>query len=138
VPIVIDANIAVAWFRPVASAFADAVLHELSERGAIVPALWRWEVQEVLRRLEGSGNLTITIEAAIGEMTQLPISIDDQLLGLFGDDLSLARKHGLSVYDTAYLELALRHKAPLATLDKKLAAAATGAGAGFSISGPDS
>jgi predicted nucleic acid-binding protein len=40
----------------------------------------------------------------------------------------LAIKHALSAYDAAYLHLALREHAPLATLDKKLAAAAEAEG----------
>jgi predicted nucleic acid-binding protein len=42
--------------------------------------------------------------------------------------LSLARRHGLAVYDALYLELAIRHSASLATLDKHLATAAQVAG----------
>ena len=38
---------------------------------------------------------------------------------------SLANDHNLSVYDAAYLELALRHHVPLATLDADLRKAAT-------------
>ncbi len=34
--------------------------------------------------------------------------------------MSLARLHRLSVYDAAYLELALRQECPLATLDGDL------------------
>ena len=41
---------------------------------------------------------------------------------------ALARRHGLSGYDAAYLETAMRRRAKLATLDRKLAAAATGEG----------
>jgi predicted nucleic acid-binding protein len=36
----------------------------------------------------------------------------------------LAIEHGLTAYDAAYLDLALRERLPLATLDKMLAAAA--------------
>jgi predicted nucleic acid-binding protein len=36
--------------------------------------------------------------------------------------------HRLSAYDAAYLELALRHGLPLATLDDKLKAASAAAG----------
>jgi len=36
----------------------------------------------------------------------------------------LAIRHGLSAYDAAYLDLALRQHLPLATLDKNLAIAA--------------
>jgi predicted nucleic acid-binding protein len=37
-----------------------------------------------------------------------------------GDTLQLARRFKLSVYDAAYLELALRNGLPLATLDDDL------------------
>jgi len=42
--------------------------------------------------------------------------------------LALAREHGLSAYDAAYLELAIRAGAPVATLDNVLRAAARKAG----------
>jgi predicted nucleic acid-binding protein len=130
-PIVIDANIAIAWFRADASELADAALDALSEHGAVVPALWRWEVQDVLRRLAEGGHLMLTVEAALAEIRQLPITIDDVVSGLFGDETALSKKYQLSVYDAAYLEVALRHRLPLATSDKKLAAAAKVAGAAF-------
>jgi len=130
-PIIIDANIAIAWFRADANKLADAALDEISEHGAVVPALWRWEVQDVLRRLAREGHLTLSVEAALAEMRQLPITIDDAVTGLFGDETAIAKKYQLSVYDAAYLEVALRHRLPLATSDKKLAAAAKIAGAAF-------
>jgi len=42
--------------------------------------------------------------------------------------LPLARDYGLSAYDAAYLELAIRHSVPLATLDRNLQKAAKRAG----------
>jgi predicted nucleic acid-binding protein len=131
VPIVIDANIAIAWFRKDASDLAELALDVLSEHGAVVPALWRWEVQDVLRRLAEGGHLTISVDAALAEMRNLPITIDDIVSGLFGGEAALAKQHGLSVYDAAYLDVALRHRLPLATIDKKLAAAAKVVGASF-------
>jgi predicted nucleic acid-binding protein len=130
-PIVIDANIAIAWFRPDATKLADAALYALCEHGAVVPALWRWEVQDVLRRLARDGRLTISVQSALAEMRQLPITVDDEVTRLFGDESALAKQHGLSVYAAAYLDVALRHRLPLATIDKKLAAAAKVSGAGF-------
>jgi predicted nucleic acid-binding protein len=129
--IVIDANIAIGWFRPVVDEAAEAALDILSVDGAIVPALWRWEVQDVLRRLGDSGKLTLPVEAALDEMRQLPITIDDGISGLFGDALALAKQYNLTVYDASYLELAIRHRLPLATFDKRLATAAKRAGADF-------
>ena len=46
---------------------------------------------------------------------------------------SLARKHHLAAYDAAYLDLALREKLPLATLDQDLKRAALSA-PGHSVS----
>ncbi len=130
--IVIDANIAIAWFRPTPSKLADAALEELSKQGAVVPGLWRWEVQDVLRRLSDTGHLKIPVEDALEEIRQLPISIDaDTPFGLFGNELALARRHALSVYDAAYLDVSLRHHMRLATIDKQLAAAAKLAGLSF-------
>ena len=40
----------------------------------------------------------------------------------------LACQHGLTLYDAAYLELALRRRLPLASLDKQFCAAATAEG----------
>ena len=42
-----------------------------------------------------------------------------------------SRRHGLTVYDSGYLELAIRRRLPLATLDRKLASAARNEGAGL-------
>ena len=42
--------------------------------------------------------------------------------------MALARKHGLTAYDAAYLDLALRLAVPLATLDRALARAAKAEG----------
>ena len=42
--------------------------------------------------------------------------------------VALARAHGLTAYDAAYLELALRTGLPLATLDTRLGSAARVAG----------
>jgi predicted nucleic acid-binding protein len=131
VPIVIDANIAIGWFRAPASGIVDAALDAVCEHGAVVPALWRWEVGDVLRRLQHAGLLEISPDVAMREMSQLPITIDDQFLGLFGNEIALSTQHALSVYDAAYLELAVRRGVALATLDKKLAAAATSAGVAF-------
>jgi predicted nucleic acid-binding protein len=130
-PIVIDANIAIRWFGVPKDAIADSALGELCEQGAVVPALWRWEVQDVLRRLHAAGHLPVPVEAALDEMAQLPITVDDQHIGLFGDELALAKQFELSVYDASYLELAVRRGIRLATIDKKLASAAKTAGVAY-------
>ena len=47
---------------------------------------------------------------------------------LDADVSAFARKHRLTFYDAAYLELAQRHDIALATLDEKLASAARNEG----------
>lgn len=58
---------------------------------------------------------------------RLPIRLDFEFVE--ADIMRLARSYGLSAYDAAYLELAVRLGLPLATLDARLAQAAIAAGA---------
>jgi predicted nucleic acid-binding protein len=59
----------------------------------------------------------------------LPIEIDDETAGPSWAAMApLAESHRLTVYDAAYLELAMRRDLPLATRDEVLIAAANGAG----------
>lgn len=125
--IVIDANVAVEWFLPNRNQVAEIALDKVVAEGAIVPALWRWEVQDVLRRLHLAGRLSKPIAFIRTELRELPIIVDDELTSLFGDEATIAARYNLTVYDAAYLELALRLRAPLATNDKTLAAAAKAA-----------
>jgi predicted nucleic acid-binding protein len=127
VPIVIDANVAVDWFLEAPSEAAEAALDALVTEGAIVPALWRWEVQDVVRRLHLAGRLTKPVDFIRTELRALPIAVDNELTRHFGDEAELAARYRLTVYDAAYLELALRLHVPLATTDKALAAAAKAA-----------
>ena len=58
-------------------------------------------------------------------LSALPIAVDAKTPGAaFNEVLSLARSHGLTAYDAAYLELAIRLGLPLATLDDALKRAA--------------
>ena len=56
-------------------------------------------------------------------------------LRAIGAIVLLGREHGLSSYDTAYLELAMRESVPLASLDRSLRLAAEGSG--VSLLGPE-
>ena len=59
----------------------------------------------------------------------LPIEIEAVSLSrVWGSALALAGRYDPSDYDATYLELALRMRLPLATLDRALAAAAKVAG----------
>jgi predicted nucleic acid-binding protein len=127
VPIVLDANVAVDWFLPNPNQLAETALDLVVAEGAVVPALWRWEVQDVLRRLSLASRLTKSVGFIRTELRELPIAVDDELISLFGEEAAVAERYNLSVSDAAYLELALRLRVPLATNDRSLSAAAKAA-----------
>jgi predicted nucleic acid-binding protein len=68
-------------------------------------------------------------DGALSTITMLPIKVDAEAdRKAWSDTLHLAERHGLTVYDASYLEIASRRKIPLATLDRQLRAAATSEG----------
>ena len=116
-----------AWFFPdEATAHTDALLERVRREGAVAPAIWPLEVANVMLFGEKRGRVTASdTDDFIALLGLLPILVDDQAPGLaFATILPLARRHKLTVYDAAYLELALRLGLPLATLDKELRLAA--------------
>jgi predicted nucleic acid-binding protein len=130
---VLDASVALAWFLDRAPApYADHV-RQLLLRGnrAVVPALWQLEIANGFITAERRGILTasdttealrdldLVIAQAI-ENSQDPISMRRAL--------HAGRKFGLTAYDAVYLETALGQGLPLATLDRRLTAAASKAG----------
>jgi predicted nucleic acid-binding protein len=124
-PFVIDASITGAWMLPdELHPLAEDCQKSLAIDHALVPAVWWFEIRNLLIVSELRGRLDRTATSkALDIISVYPIvrdqSPDEAAL------LNLARIHGLTVYDAAYLELAIRAKMSIATLDKKLAAAAT-------------
>jgi len=85
--------------------------------------LWWCELRNVLVLGERRGRLTERQTVRfLRELSQLSTTLDatPDETGL----MALARRHRLTVYDAAYLELALREQVPLATLDGALPDAA--------------
>jgi len=130
-PFVLDCSVALAWIMPdEQDRRADAILEHLRADVAVVPTLWRLEVGNVL--LMGIRRNRITeseAEQAIRDLRALPIEVDQSTHEhAFGKTGELAMQHRLTMYDAAYLELALRRNIRLATLDGALAAAGRAAG----------
>ena len=123
-PFVVDASIAGAWILPdEAHPLADECQRSLAVDHALVPAVWWFEIRNLLIVSERRGRLDRNATAkALDIVATYPIVQDQSPDG--AAVLHLARTHGLTVYDAAYLELAVRAKVPIATLDKRLAAAA--------------
>jgi predicted nucleic acid-binding protein len=78
-------------------------------------------------RSGGAGRFTADGPAErLNALYDLPIRTDTE--PDLDIEFALAERHGLSFYDAVYLELAKRHTAPIATLDKALARAAEAEG----------
>lgn len=129
--VVLDASVALAWCFPgEASDYADGVLVALEGQAILVPAVWGLEVANAVLAGERAKRLRQPeIRRFTTFLDNLSLVQDVQPVG---DNVSkilpLARQYSLSAYDAAYLELSIRHSAPLATLDGKLQRAAQKAG----------
>ncbi len=122
---VIDASVTLACcFADEQDPFSVGVLRLLNTWDAVAPAILApGSRQRLSHRGAGRGRLkpARTRELA-AEIEALGVIVDPTHWSLAsGSILNLAREHKLSAYDAAYLELALREKAPLATLDEALA-----------------
>ncbi len=128
---VLDNSVAMRWcFENAAHAYADGILNRVaSGEDALVPVLWFYEASAVLAREQNRGTLAAPkADQFIAELKALRIVADAESAERVFDDVHrLALRH-LTSYDAAYLELALRHGLPLATLDDELIRASKVAG----------
>ena len=130
-PFVLDCSVTMAWILPDdAESGAEALGESLVETTAVVPGLWPVEVANVLLVATRRGRIEEEVwPDLLDRLAALPIETDPETgVRAWTDSLRVARDHQLSVYDAAYLELAMRRRIPLATLDGDLAAAARRAG----------
>jgi predicted nucleic acid-binding protein len=127
VSFVLDASVAICWaMHDESDARADAAQARALTDRVIVPALWWYEVRNILVLNERRGRISQADSELFLESTgSLP---DTTFPQDSRETLQLARKHGLSVYDAAYLALAKSNRVPLATLDRALEAAAIAEG----------
>ena len=110
--------------------YADSVLSSGGTATILVPTHCHLEVTNALLMAERRNRTTeADTMRALALLRRLPIEVDFLASDLSSSQvLSLARSHGLTVYDAAYLEVSIREGLPLATLDAKLAAALVSAG----------
>lgn len=130
--VVTDCSLTMAWcFEDEATPQTDQILDAFTQGSeALVPAHWSLEVANTL--LGAQRAKRITGDRCVQFVTlleTLPISVDHETAtrGL-GRIHALAQETGLTSYDAAYLELAIRKGAPLASLDNALRAAASARG----------
>jgi len=130
---VLDASIVLTWCFPDEEA---QKAEEIAERIAagervIVPAFWRHEMLNALLVGEKRKRLTPELTRAfIDDLDRLPVDMDLPASSpvVFNATQALCRKHGLTAYDAAYLEIAMREKNALATVDEDLRRAAVAEG----------
>ncbi len=124
---VLDASMTMSWcFDDESTPFTRSALATLLETYAEVPALWPIEVANVLAMGERKKRIDRDDSALfLRRLIRLDIRVQPELSVVEIEDLlTLTRRHGLTGYDAAYLELARRKRLPLATFDKDLLRAA--------------
>lgn len=127
--IVLDASTVLTWCFPDEEAQKALEISELIAGGdrVSVPAFWRHEVLNALLVGEKRKRLTLELtQAFIADLDRLPVDADSRATSaiVFGKTQELCRKHGLTAYDAAYLEIAMRENCALATVDEDLKSAA--------------
>jgi predicted nucleic acid-binding protein len=129
---VIDCSFAAALFLPdKASSRVNRFFSEHSDSRTLhVPMLWWYEMTNVLCVAERKKMLKeVDVQRITGLLSRFPLETDEAWGFPYIRRLyEVARTYGLSSYDAAYLELAIRIDAQLATLDKELIAAASACG----------
>jgi predicted nucleic acid-binding protein len=125
---VADSSVGVAWaVLSQSSPAAERLLDEVaSGRPFVVPALWPFEVANslvvLMRRKRITAEQCARARRALSHLR--PVVDDEGPRTALGRVSDVAEENGLSVYDAAYLELALRRGLPLASRDADLNRAA--------------
>jgi len=137
VSLVLDPSVVAGWFiGDESSSFTEAALSAVAASGALVPSLWPCEVTNMFLMAERRGRIS-TEDVALALESLAALSIDVRPTSATRDPAALARiarEYRLSAYDASYLEVALRSRSSLATLDLALRRAAERAGVGlFSV-----
>lgn len=128
---VVDASVIASNALPdESSEKAEALVRLIDAAGAEAPGFFPVEIANTLlfavRRKRIDHNER---RLALAAIASLDIRLDDETASRAWLTTSeVAVLHGLTAYDAAYLELALRKNIPLATLDSRLADAARAAG----------
>jgi predicted nucleic acid-binding protein len=127
--VVLDNSAAIAMLAPDEQddAYTRKLLLQTDRVRFITPILWRYEFANALRMLQKRNRM------AEHEFSQLFEDLDALEIEVVHDAQepstlrNISLQHGVTAYDAAYLELALRRNVSIATCDKQLKAAAIAA-----------
>jgi len=130
-PVVVDASFALAWcFDEKESKEARKLLTQVDQWRLLAPPLWELEIANGLASAERRGRLSMSEGGRfLGLLEDIGVEVaEDRGPRMMERTLALARLHELTAYYAAYLDLAMREKAVLASFDEKLRKAAKKAG----------
>jgi predicted nucleic acid-binding protein len=118
---VVDASVSAAWFLPdETTPYTQAALQATANAIVWVPTLWLPEMANLLQSAQRRRRITAAKRAELAAAAAgLRLQVCREPVSLLTLD-ALATEHALSAYDACYLELALRRRLPLATLDQAL------------------
>jgi predicted nucleic acid-binding protein len=122
--VITDASVVASWLLPdEANAAGAEYFRRACEFGAAAPAIWEYEVRNILIINFRKGR--ISEQAALeGSEFLLSLGVKVDRDPIWSDVEALARRFRLTVYDAVYMELSARLRLPLATFDRALGAAA--------------
>jgi predicted nucleic acid-binding protein len=122
---VVDASVTLAWcFEDETTSDTEALLRRLLLEGAIAPAHWSLEVGNGLRFGERRGWIDgAKLAVAESLLSDLQVDVVPVDVPAVLRAVAVARRHDLTVYDAAYLDLASIRGLALATADRRLMAA---------------
>ena len=125
---VVDASMAAAWVvADERTPAADVLLGRVKVETGRVPDLFWHEMRNLLVKIERRGRSPLgSAEVALSALRQLPVAVVANRSD--AEILILARRHDVTPYDAAYLDVAISCALPLATLDRALAVAARASG----------
>lgn len=122
---VLDCSVTIAWCLQEGSGYAESVADALLEADALAPAIWPYEVANVLVMAERRQRIAAgEREELVGAINALGVAVEPGPATISFALAALAQQYRLTVYDAAYLDLAIRHGLPLVTLDANLVRAA--------------
>ena len=138
---VLDNSVAMRWLLGASKLSEQRYALEVFEstRGeeALVPNLWHLEAANALLDAVNRGETgRKEVDGFVNNLEAMPIAVDSHTAKhALRRTLDLAAIYGLTSYDAAYLELAMRRNVPLATLDRRLARSAERAGVSLHLRG---
>lgn len=110
-PWIVDASLALTWYLDdeVNRAYGLSVLEALSERELRVPALFVYEMSSALVMAYRRNRISREeLTEILAKLASFNFAVEDTTPDLFSMLAALALEHGLTCYDAAYLELAMR------------------------------